>query len=399
MYINHSSLMSGAEVSLVSLLRNLDPERYIPVVVLPGEGTFYDELKDGFHVEIVPMRRFKRIKNPFLLLAYLINVCRAIRQISVILRKENIQLIHSNSTNAHIFGGIAGWIKGVPSLWHVRDVVPLGVLGKILFFLSERIIVPSRFVKGTVLEYVGKRREDRIVTVYNGVDLLVLSQEAEQKTKSGGHSARNGRQRVKKGDSGTEGSLREVYGFAPNIPLIAMIGQLVPWKRQDDFIRVAEKVLSEVPSANFFIVGEDLFDDHPTYKVELKKMVNSLGIEDKVIFIEYCHNILSFLNGIDILVHPARVEPFGRVIVEAMAMERPVVAIRNGGPTEIVEDRQTGYLVPPGDIERMVRAVIDLIRNPNLRKEMGERGKMRVEEKFSIKLHACEIMEVYEYCH
>jgi len=358
--------MSGAEVSLASLLRNLDPERYLPVVLLPGEGPLYDELKDDFHVRFVPMRRFKKARNPLLLLLYFINVCRAIWQISFILRKENIKLIHSNSTNAHIFGGIAGWINGVPSVWHVRDTVPLGILGKILFALSARVIVTSRFVKEAVSNYAENTGQDKILMVYNGVDLSVFSHIIEQKTK---------------------------------IPGIAMIGQLVPWKRHDDFIRTAKKVLAEIPDAKFFIVGDDLFDDHPAYKAELKKMAGSLGTEKSVIFMGYCRNIPQFLNGIDVLVHPARVEPFGRVIVEAMAMKKPVVAVRNGGPSEIIEDGKTGYLVRPGDIENMAGAVIDLIRNPNMRKEMGKRGRKKVEESFGIIKHAYEIMEIYcEYC-
>jgi len=380
LYISSSSKIGGAERSLVSLLNNLDTSRYAPVVVLPEEGPLYEELKNDFPLEIVPMRRITRSRNPIALVSYALNLCRSVRRLSLIIRRRGVRLIHCNTASAHLFGGIAGRLHRLPVIWHVRDVAPLGIFGKLLFGLSSWVVVTSRFVAEEVSRYAGSAGRGKIVLIYNGVDVRGARPAGAQAGLEGG------------------GRLRESCGLAPHAPTVAMVGQIVPWKRHADFIRAAGNILNEVPGAAFFLVGEDLFGDHAAYEDELRRTVVALGLERHFIFTGYCKDVAALLSQIDVLVHPAACEPFGRVIVEAMALGKPVVAVDSGGPAEIVVHDWTGCLVPPGDVRAMAEAVIGLLRDADRRRLMGERARKRVHEAFDIVKHTSAVMDVYERC-
>ena len=189
---------------------------------------------------------------------------------------------------------------------------------------------------------------------------------------------------------------RSGFGLDTSALCFAIVGILVPWKGQIVFLKAARRVLDRVPNARAVIVGGAPHDGK-SYVDELKSLACDLGIADRVIFTGFRADVPEILKLVDVVVHASiSPEPFGRVIVEAMAMRRPVVASRAGGPLEIIEDNRNGFLVPPGDHEALASRIIELLEDRALSARIAEAAYRDVESRFSAEKHAREVQQVYE---
>jgi glycosyltransferase involved in cell wall biosynthesis len=402
LYINHVSQISGAEMSLLGMLEHLNRDEYFPIVVCPPGGDLPRELS-RLNVTTVAVNicRFRKAAGAFTLCGYLWRYASAVWKLRRIIRRCRIQLVHSNSTTAQIYGSVVARLCGVPSVWHARDLVALGFLGRMLYSLSSIIIVPSKAVGDSIDAYgdgpkagrsaaaepaggsTRRYSHGRVRVIRNGIDI---------------EDWVDGRSDTNCVAGSGEGSvpIREEFGIDPDVPLIGMVGQLVSWKRHAVFIEGIYIAAKDVPNIRALVVGDDLFGDHPRYKEELTDHCRNLGIEDRISFTGYRRDIRRVMAAIDILVLPSRNEPFGRVILEAMATGRPVIATDVGGPPEIVKDGETGLLIPADESQRLAEALVYLIRAPELRARMGSAGRQRVRECFDIKSTVSMVEKVYD---
>ncbi len=181
-----------------------------------------------------------------------------------------------------------------------------------------------------------------------------------------------------------------------NTILVGMIGNLVPWKRHALFLDVAEQLTRcAAGDFRFVIVGDDRFGDHPSYEQMLQSRVDAGVLHGRARLAGYRGDMPAVMQALDILVHPTEREPFGRVMVEAMAAGKPVVAVKGGGAPEIVLDGATGYLVRPGDVAGMCDAVRTLSSNSELRQQMGEAGRRRAVSAFDVRRVGAAMTELY----
>jgi len=194
----------------------------------------------------------------------------------------------------------------------------------------------------------------------------------------------------------TEDKVEKMSLLASTSILIACIGQITGWKNQTDFIHVAKNISDKHENVYFVIIGEDLSGREKKYKNELLKLVKSLNLQDRIQFLGHREDIKEVMNGIDILVHPAIDEPFGRVLIEAMALEKPVVAYNCGGPAEIILDGETGFLVEPHNFEQLAEKTMKLIDDKELCIRMEKAGRQRVVEKFNIERYVREMEAVFD---
>ena len=194
--------------------------------------------------------------------------------------------------------------------------------------------------------------------------------------------------------------LRREYGLDPERPTVGMVGVLVPWKGFDVFVDAAARLAHRAPRAVFFIVGDEIYDTrgHRGYRRHLEEKVRGLGLEGRVFFTGFRRDVPAIMNSLDVVVHASvRPEPFGRVILEAMACGRPVIATDAGGAPEVLgRDGSAGILVPPGDARAMAEAVLELLRAPARRARMGQAGRERAVGGFSSDAHARGVQQVYE---
>src|SRR6185369_1990702 len=144
------------------------------------------------------------------------------------------------------------------------------------------------------------------------------------------------------------------------------------------------------------IVGEDAAGHSGSFKQELKELAAKLELSDHVVFTGGRSDIPRVMAACDIFTLPSFEEPFGLVFLEAMAMEKAVVAVDNGGTPEVVEHGRSGLLSPPWDIPALASNISTLVRDPELRRNFGRRGRARVLEYFNAPRMARDAARAYE---
>jgi glycosyltransferase involved in cell wall biosynthesis len=174
-----------------------------------------------------------------------------------------------------------------------------------------------------------------------------------------------------------------------------MVAQLVPWKNHLAFIEAAARLAASLPTARFVIAGDDLFGEHPAYRTALERRAEQLGLKDRLVFAGYRLDIGALLNTCDVLIHPATREPLGRVILEAMAAGKPVVAVNAGGPAEIVRHERDGLLTATAAPDELAAAALRLIQDPALAERLGATARQRVGDGFDIRRTVREIEALY----
>jgi glycosyltransferase involved in cell wall biosynthesis len=156
------------------------------------------------------------------------------------------------------------------------------------------------------------------------------------------------------------------------------------------FLRAAQTVKAVVPGAAFLLAGEGELQD------SLKALATELGISDCTYFLGRCDRVAELLGVSDVCVLSSKAEGFSNSIIEYMAAARPVVATDVGGAREAISEGGTGFLVPSGNDQQMAERIIRLLQSPDTAKQMGERGRQIVEEKFSCEAQLAQTEQLYE---
>jgi glycosyltransferase involved in cell wall biosynthesis len=192
--------------------------------------------------------------------------------------------------------------------------------------------------------------------------------------------------------------LRAEFGMADGNRLISNVGRLDWWKGLDYFLQAMAEVIASQPEVKALIVGApDPTPASQAYYEKLKRIVIDLQLSEHVIFTGFRTDIPRIMAASDIVVHSAsEPEPFGRVVVEAMASGRPVVATAAGGVLDIVEDRVTGLLVPPKNAALMAKAIRQLLHNREQAEAIGQRAQQRAKERFSVERHVTVVQRIYQ---
>lgn len=353
---NSGDIIGGGQISLLGLLKRLNRGKYHPVVVCPAVGSLYDELKRiGVETHIVRMNTLRNLN--FLLWVKTIN------RLVQLIKSKKIQIIHSNGSRATIFGGIAARLTKTPLIWHVRIVNSDKLLDRLLARLASKIIVISKAVSRR-FNWL-KNKEDKVVLVYNGIDLERFKPNV---------------------------GIRKVRGesLSSKTPMVVTVGRLDWYKGHKYLLEAAEKIVQTLPDARFLIVGDG------GYRKRLENQVKQLNLDENVIFTGNRKDIPEILAGIDLFVLSSVSEGFGRAVAEAMACAKTVVATKAGGLSEVVEDGITGRLVSPKNSTALAEAIIELLKDKKKAENMGIAGRKRVEKLFSIERNVKSIEELYE---
>jgi glycosyltransferase involved in cell wall biosynthesis len=371
LFLNHVARVGGAERSLLDLVGHLDRNRFDLLAAAPGEGELPDLLADlGVTCHPLPFKRLRKTFNPVRLAGELAGVLRVAGELVSLIRREGVSLVHANSNTAQLYGGLAARRAGVPCVWHTRDLVNLGPMGRWLGRHASCTIAISECVRRHASRYVADPA--RLRTVTNGIALDVFTPRSRR------------------------AEVRAELGIPADVPLLGMIGQLAPWKGHGIFIEAAARVAAEIPACRFVLVGEDLFQDRPGCRAALEAQAAAAGLGGRLLFLGFGQDVARLLEGLDILLHPPDREPLGRIILEAMAMGKPVVAVNACGPGEIIRDGVDGLLAARSDPAELAAAALRLLRDPALAARIGRTARQRIEQDFSIRRTAAGIEEVYD---
>jgi len=171
-------------------------------------------------------------------------------------------------------------------------------------------------------------------------------------------------------------SIRKETGLGA-APVVGVFSRLAAWKGQHVLVEAIARLRPLVEQTNLqvLLVGDALFGGDRTYADALRAIIAAHGLTDRVHFLGFRDDVPALLRVCDVVVHTSTApEPFGRVIVEGMLAERPVVATRAGGATEIITDSRTGRLVPPGDPQALAAALGDLLGDPGRSRRLARTG-------------------------
>lgn len=363
-------MVSGAEESLLALLRALEGGPFDLACACPAAGPLSEALAQaGCNAVSAPFCRLYRTWNPARLAAYAARELRLVPALCRIIRHTRACVLHSNTTTAHIASAVAARCMGIPSVWHVRDLVRLGPLGHVLGRVSDKIVAISQAVARSVRGYAGTKQ---IEVVYNGIDAAAFAARARP------------------------GALRAELGLTPDAALVGMAAQTVPWKGHRVFLDMTQRLWQQLPELRAIVAGADLFGDHASYAAGLRRRQQELGLSDVVSFIGYRSDMPTVMADLDVLVVPSFDEPFGRVALEAMALGKPVVASDSGGLPEVVVDGVTGRICRTGDAAAFASGVGELLADQARAAELGAAGRQRVAQLFSAERMAGRMAEIYQ---
>ena len=183
--------------------------------------------------------------------------------------------------------------------------------------------------------------------------------------------------------------VRTALGIGTKVPLIVCAARLEREKDVRSLVAAMPEVIAAAPDAVCVIVGEG------SQRAALEAQIRELGLAGSVRLPGFRTDALSLIHAADIFVLPSVAEPFGLVLIEAMALGKPVIATRAGGPCEIVDENITGLLVPPGDPAALSAAIKLLVKDESVRLGMGRRGRGRFVEKFTVARMAKETLLIY----
>lgn len=383
-YYSVATHLGGAERCLVELLvelRSRKNQDINPWVLLPKDsGPLVDLLrKEGFQFEALPMPAmfFKMSREqPLLALSlaiasvpgvifYLISLAR-------ILSKRRPALIHATGIKCQAVSALVGPILGIPVLWHLHDILSGGftrTLLRVLRALCNATIVANSKASAEAFDQNG----DKIHIAYNGVDTQLYPRKPNTRYRT------------------------ELKANADSV-VIGIVGVLARWKGQLQFLEMARKVIDSGRNARFVIVGAKIYDTSGDEDFEqlLKDRVRDLNLSRHVHFAGLEPVPANAMNGLDILVHASvRPEPFGRIVIEAMACGIPVVAAASGGVLEIIDNGVSGLTYEMGNVEAMTSKVMTLIDNKLKRQQIAQAGHDRFLKMFTSEQYANSVLAAY----
>jgi glycosyltransferase involved in cell wall biosynthesis len=190
-------------------------------------------------------------------------------------------------------------------------------------------------------------------------------------------------------------SIRARHGLHPEHLVVAVFGRLTAWKGQLELLHALAPILGECPELRIMIVGDESDSDAREYGQGIRDFADAPEHGDRVVLAGYQHDVASYYGASDIVVHCSREpEPFGRVVIEGMASGKPVVAMNEGGPPEIIAHDVDGLLVAPRDDAAMRVVIVRLRNDPALRARLGEAGRTTVATRFTPRAAAVQFLNV-----
>lgn len=365
--LSNSYFISGAEISLIEYLENIKHKYYDIFIAESNKNQILTQSLSKYQIIKLPFKWFVYTHNPFKIIGYFLNILYVAIKLKDIVIKKRIDIIYSNSIKSQVYGLFLKLLTGKKIVWHVRDNLKHGMFNFILIYYCDKILCNSNHIYRQVNTSAHKK-----ILIYSGINTEYWSNQYKIKT-----------------------DLRKKLGLNSETLIVGQIGQITRWKNQLDFVRMANIILSSNKNVHFLIVGDDQSGEETKYYKQLKNEITTLGLANNITLTGYNTNIREIYAQINILVHPAINEPFGRVLVEAMAMGKPVVAYNCGGPKEIIIDGETGYLVEPFDFIGLADKTIHLLENSKQRIQFGEAGRKRVVEILNLERYIGEMDEVF----
>lgn len=362
----------GTERHVATLSQMLDRSRFdLRLGCVRRRGAFLNELEKSE----IPISEY------FFNSLYKINTFKRQIRLASDLRKERIQIVHSYNFYANVFTIPAAKYAGAPvTIASIRDegvyLTPAKKrMQKFICRWADCILVNAEAIKAWLLEQ--GYHSGKIAIIKNGIDLSKFP------------------------DRGVRSGFRRELGLPLDAPLVVMLSRMNPQKGVEHFLEAAAYVKRLCPEAYFLLVG-GAFHAHKgkikrndDYQEQLTRCAARLGLGKHLIFTGFRSDVPDVLAEAAVSVLPSFSEGLSNTLLESMAAGVPVVTTRVGGNPEVIEHGKGGILVPPRDSRALAEAIYAILKNRDLAKSLGEAGRRRVADRFSLDRMVRETQDLY----
>ena len=291
------------------------------------------------------------------------------------IQKSGVNIVHANSLSmGRLLGSIVNQFP-VSTTCHLRDIMKLS--RKAISDINQNTAIVA-VSEATRAFHIGQGLDPQKCTaIHNGIDCTQFAPQS------------------------STGELKRQLNLADDAFLIMTVGQIGLRKAQDVFVNAAIQSAGKMPNAHFLIVGER--NSQKTESIEFEQAlhtrIEAAGLAEQFHFLGFQTNMPKLYNEVDLLVHSAKQEPLGRVLLEAAACGLPVIATDVGGTREIFPDETTAKLVPPGDVGSLATAITEFYHSAALRSELRRNARERITAAFPIQTAAAKLEKFWKRIH
>jgi glycosyltransferase involved in cell wall biosynthesis len=378
LYVSDSPTVSGAEIVVLHYLDAFKPPAFrTHVFISHRNGRLLREVERR-GVSYTCASTFARTPirttlNPFALADFGRALLETSRALARVIREHDVDIVHTTMYPASLYVAMASRMTGRPQIWHEHNIKRVHAVNRPIYRWVSRtcayVIGPSDAVTAPLAS--SGIDPGKVRTLYNGINLAAFNREQVDR--------RAGRR-----DLGLEDGQHAV----------ALFGQMLPHKGHVTLIDAAPAILRHSRDARFFFVGAL---ENPPYEESLRARLREKGLEGRFVFTGWRQNVPALLAAMDVVVVPTlTAEPAALSLMEAMALERPLVASRTGGTAELVADGQTGLLFEPGDDLALARLVVKILADDALAARLGRAGRERMEVRFTLERHLSDVEGLYK---
>jgi glycosyltransferase involved in cell wall biosynthesis len=395
LYVENGIGYGGAIICLRHLVRHLDRNRFEPLVVTGRTSPDYQAIANEARWHYIPDRHFDNVslrrrlakqawlnKVPSLhfiskqLLARgddLFNFLPFFLRLLWLAKCFRVDLIHANNEPfCNRAALLVAKVLQIPCICHIRGGDHEGSqLMQWTYSLPDHFISVSHWVAKSLQENL-HIAANKISVVYDGIALEKLNIHAD----------------------GTQ--FRDAYHVADDDFAVGLVGLLIPWKGQVLFLEAAKLLRSKIPCLKMLIIGGTP-DDCIAYEDLLRQRVKDEQLTEMIIFTGHISSMETVYNGLDVVLSAStQPEPLGTVVIEAMAMGRPIIAPNHGGAAEMIRHDETGLLFDPGDMQSLANAIEKLCCSKSLRVKLGENARSAALKSFAVEDHVKHIQSIYQ---
>lgn len=392
LYVENGIGYGGAIICLRHLVRNLDRQRFDPMVITGlGDSKYQDIAGEAKwrhipdrRVDVVSMKRqlaaatwpdavpgLRWVANQ--VLARLDDVCNFLpsflQTLWTVLRFRPALIHVNNEPLCNRAAILAGKLMHVPVVAHVRGDQQGSLMMHSFFKLPDYFIAVSRWVSDSIGR-IGVPERARSY-IYDGIELDKLDTQADGQ------------------------AFRARHGLPPKAFVVGLVGLLIPWKGQRLFFEAMDLLAARLPDVVFAIVGGTP-DECQYFEAELRQLAEQPHLKGRVVFTGHVSQMAQVYNGLDVVLSASTSpEPLGTMIIEAMTMSRPILAPNHGGAVEMIDHGRTGLLFKPGDAADLAAKIAQAHDDPALCAALGQAARAQALRVFAISEHVRQVEDVY----
>ncbi|MGD9141890.1 MAG: glycosyltransferase [bacterium] len=353
LYVDTAVGLGGGQTNLIVLLGTLDRDHVTPIVAAPAESEVARWCSSN-NVELIPLPFRTSPDRP---VRDLFGSLYGVFLLALRITSMDIDLVHVNTFKAGLVVCMAAVLAGRPCIYHEQALKTHGALDALVARLSSIIVA----VSGAAAEKHLPRFEDKVTVVPTGVDTRAFSPD----------------------------------DLARPTGAVCFAGRIADEKGIDILVECAPEVIDDFPRAGFIVCGAPFTDEDRAYERRIQRRIDELGLASRFEFTGFIRDVREVLRRSDLLVLPSRREALPKIVMEAMAMGKPVVAARVGGLPDLVSDGKSGLLVRPESPDELADALLKLLRAPALARSMGREGRRIAEERYGAEAATAAIVGVY----